>query len=93
MPSGRELLTFSGLQPQRRRADKPLMDSPLDLLPAAAANDGAPSRARHVPAPVPRAPAPGASANGPRLGELLGALSHALDMTEGQPVGHCMRSC
>jgi len=69
------------------------MDSPLDLLPAAAANDGAPSRARHVPAPVPRAPAPGASANGPRLGELLGALSHALDMTEGQPVGHCMRSC
>lgn len=28
-----------------------------------------------------------------RLGELLEALSHALDMTEGQPVGHCVRAC
>lgn len=28
-----------------------------------------------------------------RLGELLGALSHALDITEGQPPGHCVRSC
>ncbi|WP_205877249.1 HD-GYP domain-containing protein [Leisingera sp. NJS204] len=28
-----------------------------------------------------------------RLGELLGALSHALDMTEGQPKGHCLRCC
>lgn len=28
-----------------------------------------------------------------RLSELLGALSHALDMTEGQPAGHCMRCC
>src|SRR4051812_36875001 len=27
------------------------------------------------------------------LSEILGALSHALDLTEGQPVGHCMRSC
>jgi HD-GYP domain-containing protein (c-di-GMP phosphodiesterase class II) len=27
------------------------------------------------------------------LGELLAALSHALDMTEGQPVGHCVRCC
>lgn len=27
------------------------------------------------------------------LGELLGALSHALDMTEGQPEGHCVRCC
>lgn len=26
-----------------------------------------------------------------RLGEVLGALSHALDMTEGQPKGHCIR--
>ena len=32
-----------------------------------------------------------AAANGPRLGELLGALSYALDMTEGQPPGHCLR--
>ena len=29
---------------------------------------------------------------GPQLGELLGALSVALDMTEGQPPGHCLRS-
>ncbi|MDB5652080.1 MAG: Response regulator [Hyphomicrobiales bacterium] len=28
-----------------------------------------------------------------QLGELLGALSHALDMTEGQPAGHCVRCC
>ena len=28
-----------------------------------------------------------------RLAELLGALSYALDMVEGQPPGHCVRSC
>ena len=28
-----------------------------------------------------------------RLSEVLGALSYALDLTEGQPVGHCMRAC
>ena len=28
-----------------------------------------------------------------RLSEVLGALSHALDITEGQPVGHSMRCC
>ena len=28
-----------------------------------------------------------------RMAEVLGALSHALDMTEGQPPGHCLRSC
>ena len=28
-----------------------------------------------------------------RLSEVLGALSHALDMVEGQPAGHCVRSC
>ena len=44
------------------------------------------------PAAAVRPPA-ASSANGPRLGELLGSLSHALDMTEGQPAGHCMRSC
>lgn len=27
------------------------------------------------------------------LAEILGALSHALDLTEGQPEGHCIRSC
>ncbi len=27
-----------------------------------------------------------------RLSEILGALSHALDLTEGQPVGHCVRA-
>lgn len=27
------------------------------------------------------------------LAELLGALSHALDITEGQPAGHCVRVC
>ncbi len=28
-----------------------------------------------------------------RLSELISALSHALDITEGQPEGHCLRSC
>ena len=28
-----------------------------------------------------------------KLTELLSALSHALDMTEGQPQGHCVRCC
>ncbi len=32
-------------------------------------------------------------APGLRLAELIGALSHALDMTEGQPPGHCVRCC
>ncbi|MCJ2010958.1 HD-GYP domain-containing protein [Methylobacterium sp. J-076] len=27
-----------------------------------------------------------------QLADVLGALSHALDLTEGQPVGHCVRS-
>lgn len=27
-----------------------------------------------------------------KLSELLGALSHALDLTEGQPAGHCVRA-
>ena len=31
--------------------------------------------------------------NGLRLTELIGSLSHALDMTEGQPRGHCIRCC
>ncbi len=26
-----------------------------------------------------------------KLAELMSALSHALDMTEGQPEGHCVR--
>ncbi|HSO31049.1 MAG TPA: HD-GYP domain-containing protein [Labilithrix sp.] len=28
-----------------------------------------------------------------RLAELIGSLSYALDITEGQPPGHCARSC
>ena len=28
-----------------------------------------------------------------KLPELIGALSYALDLTEGQPPGHCMRCC
>ena len=28
-----------------------------------------------------------------KLSELMGALSHALDITEGQPAGHCVRCC
>lgn len=28
-----------------------------------------------------------------RLAELIGSLSYALDLTEGQPEGHCLRAC
>ena len=28
-----------------------------------------------------------------RLSEVIGALSYALDMTDGQPAGHALRSC
>ena len=28
-----------------------------------------------------------------QLSELIGALSYALDLTEGQPAGHCVRAC
>ncbi|MBI1422094.1 MAG: HD domain-containing protein [Gammaproteobacteria bacterium] len=28
-----------------------------------------------------------------RLSEVIGALSYALDLTEGQPAGHCIRCC
>jgi HD-GYP domain-containing protein (c-di-GMP phosphodiesterase class II) len=28
-----------------------------------------------------------------KLSELIGALSYALDITEGQPAGHCVRCC
>lgn len=31
--------------------------------------------------------------HGVHLSELISALSYALDMTEGQPPGHCMRCC
>lgn len=34
-----------------------------------------------------------AGAAGLQLSELIGALSHALDITEGQPKGHCVRCC
>lgn len=33
-----------------------------------------------------------ASYDGVRLGDILAALSHALDLTEGQPAGHCVRA-
>src|SRR5262245_35179873 len=32
-------------------------------------------------------------ASGLSLAGLLGALSHALDLVEGQPAGHCVRCC
>ena len=68
------------------------MDAQLDLPQADAACAAA--SAGHGGAPDLPAPAAGsATGNGPRLGELLGSLSHALDMTEGQPAGHCVRSC
>jgi HD-GYP domain-containing protein (c-di-GMP phosphodiesterase class II) len=76
------------------------MDAQLDLLRPDAANARAAGMppglvARRGPeAPARRAAMPGATADGgPRLGELLGALSHALDMAEGQAAGHGVRAC
>jgi len=43
---------------------------------------------------MPKAMLPVAStATGLKLSELMSALSHALDITEGQPEGHCVRCC
>jgi HD-GYP domain-containing protein (c-di-GMP phosphodiesterase class II) len=36
---------------------------------------------------------PPTAVQGLKLSELIGALSHALDITEGQPPGHCLRCC
>lgn len=33
------------------------------------------------------------TANAIKLSEIIGSLSHALDITEGQPEGHCVRCC
>ena len=38
------------------------------------------------------APTPPPARN-PRLGEIISALSYALDLTEGQPMGHSINSC
>jgi putative nucleotidyltransferase with HDIG domain len=38
-------------------------------------------------------PAPACAASTVMLSEVLGAFSYALDMTEGQPEGHCVRAC
>lgn len=45
--------------------------------------------------PRPASTGAGTDAESPRLrlSELMGALSHALDVTEGQPKGHCVRCC
>ncbi|WP_328702993.1 HD-GYP domain-containing protein [Arenibaculum pallidiluteum] len=51
----------------------------------------APPRAPSAAAILPDAARSGVPAM--PLAEILGALSHALDLTEGQPAGHCMRSC
>jgi putative nucleotidyltransferase with HDIG domain len=40
-----------------------------------------------------RAAPAAAAVAGMRLSELIGSLSHALDLTEGQPKGHCVRAC
>ena len=38
-------------------------------------------------------PIAGAKARSVSLAELVGAFSYALDITEGQPAGHCVRTC
>ncbi|MGD2132423.1 MAG: HD domain-containing phosphohydrolase [Maricaulaceae bacterium] len=43
--------------------------------------------------PATAAAPPPAPAEGVQLAEVLGAFSYALDVTEGQPEGHCVRAC
>ena len=46
--------------------------------------------------PIPRLPTPPRSSSATEsvsLSEVLSALSHALDLTEGAPIGHTMRTC
>ena len=55
-----------------------------------------PARTRRMdrfPAFALDAPPPAAGVADMKLSELIGALSHALDITEGQPKGHCVRAC
>ena len=68
------------------------MDAQLDLLTDAADQAGDTLSSGFEWAHDPHAPAP-VAANGPRLAELLVSLSRALDLAEGQPAGHAMRSC
>ncbi|HET7320872.1 MAG TPA: HD domain-containing phosphohydrolase [Longimicrobiaceae bacterium] len=46
-----------------------------------------------TPAAVNAVPEAGAATTAVSLSQLLSALSHALDLTEGQPPGHTLRSC
>lgn len=43
--------------------------------------------------PIDIAPSPDVAPLTLKLSELISALSHALDITEGQPAGHCIRCC
>ena len=43
--------------------------------------------------PLALEPHTGPAVEGLQLSELIGSLSHALDITEGQPRGHCVRAC
>jgi len=46
-----------------------------------------------VSVPIQSTPTPDAPQAEVHLSEVLSALSHALDLTEGQPLGHSVRSC
>ena len=46
-----------------------------------------------APAPSPLAASAPAAGVRVQLAEVLGALSHALDLTDGQPPGHTLRTC
>jgi HD-GYP domain-containing protein (c-di-GMP phosphodiesterase class II) len=43
--------------------------------------------------PFALSPQDASAASGLKLSQLISALSHALDITEGQPEGHCVRCC
>ena len=58
------------------------MDSRTKVLDAAAL-EAAQKRSQYTSAPSARV----------ALSEVLAALSHALDLTEGQPIGHTIRTC
>jgi putative nucleotidyltransferase with HDIG domain len=79
------------------RLSEPIVASPPSLEASAAAEPARPEIALSEPARewlTPSEQPPPCTTSAPlRLSEIIAALSYALDITEGQPEGHAVRSC
>jgi putative nucleotidyltransferase with HDIG domain len=86
--------TATATQDSHAAVPSVLPDSPLSLIKRPVARGGT---SPHVPLRAPRRAHPEPvkarpAYEGIRLTDVIGALSHALDMSEGQPVGHSVRT-